>query len=111
MNIICYHLQMLLQRRHIHILAEIFVRLAFFVGYYMPVAQVSMRKYPGKIIVINTITSSLGNKCYDSLSILVLSGGDNTSYPFDKGKVSAGNLLLKFDLKLHIFADPGKKCG
>src|SRR6218665_3190194 len=75
----------------------------------MPDAQVSMRKYTGQVIDNNATASKLGNKCYDLLAVHALSGCDTTSYPFGKGKMSAVNLLLKFDLNLQVFADPEAK--
>ena len=68
-----------------------------------------MKKYSGKVIDIKITASKLGNKCYDLLSMHALSGYDIASYPFGKGKLCAVRMLLKYDLKLKVFADPEAK--
>ena len=68
-----------------------------------------MKKYSGKVIDIKTTASKLGNKCYDLFSMHALSGCDTASYPFGKGKLCAVRMLLKYDLKLKVFADPEAK--
>ena len=50
-----------------------------------------MRKYSGKII---DLTPKLGNKCSELLPVHALSECDTVSYPYEKGKVSAVNLML-----------------
>ena len=59
-----------------------------------------------EIYTDNAPASHLGNKFYDLLSVHALSGYDTSSYTFGKGSVPVVNLLLKFDIKLQVFADP-----
>ena len=108
-KIISYLLKLSPQRKHIQVLADdtdIFVLLVFFFWVYKPAAQVSMRKYDGKVIDINATALKLGDKCFDLLAVHALSGCDTVSYPFGKGKVSALNLLLDLDLNLQVFTEP-----
>jgi len=78
----------------------------FFFWVYKPAAQVSMKKYDGKVIDINATASKLGNKSFDLLAVHALSGCDIMSYPFGKWKISALNLLLKLNLNLQVFTEP-----
>ena len=71
-----------------------------------PAAQVSMRKYDGKVIDINAMALKLGDNCFDLLAIHTLSGCDTMSYSYGKRKVSTLNLLLKLDLNLQVSTDP-----
>jgi len=108
-KIISYLLKLSPQRKHIQILADdtdIFVLLVFFCWVYKPAAQVSMRKYDGKLIDITATALKLGDKCFDLLAVHALSGCDTVSYPFGKGKISALNLLLELDLNLRVFTEP-----
>jgi len=108
-KIISYLLKLSPQRKHIQILADdtdIFVLLVFFFWVYKPAAQVSMRKYDGKVIDIKATALKLGDKCFDLLAVHALSGCDTVSYPFGKGKINALNLLLKLDLNLQVFTEP-----
>jgi hypothetical protein len=109
-KVISYLLELLPQKRHVQILADdtdIFVLLVYFVWYHKPAARVSMKKYNGKVIDINATAYKLGDKSFDLIGVHALSGCDTVSYPFGKGKVSAVNLMLKLDLKLQVFAEPG----
>ena len=108
-KIISYLRQLLPTSSHIQILADdtdIFVLLVFFVWLYKPAANVSMRKYDGRIIDINATSAKLGDKCLDLLVVHAISGCDTVSYPFGKGKVSAINTMLKMDIDLKAFANP-----
>ena len=51
-----------------------------------------------------TVTK-LENKCSNIFPLHTLSGCDTISYPCGKGKVSAVNLMIKYDLDLSMFAD------
>ena len=68
-------------------------------------AYISMRKYNGGSIDNKTRVTKLENKCSDSLSVQAHSVCDTVSYPYGKWKVSAVNLMLRFDLDLSVFAD------
>ena len=107
--LVSYLLKLSPQRKHIQILADdtdIFVLLVFFFWVYKPAAQISMRKYDGKIIDIKATALKLGDKCFDLLAVHAQSGCDTVLYPFGKGRFSALNLLLKLDLNLQVFTEP-----
>ena len=111
-KLISYLLEMLPGRKHIQVLADdtdIFVLLVYFVWLYKPEAQVSMRKYNGKVIDINATVSKLGDKSGDLMAIHALSGCDSVSFPYGKGKISAIGLMNKMDLQLKVFADQTAK--
>jgi len=64
-KIISYLLKLSPQRKHIQILADdtdIFVLLVFCVWVYKSAAQVSMKKYDGKVIDIKATALKLGDK-------------------------------------------------
>ena len=81
------------------------VLLVFFFWLYKSTAKVSMKKYDGKVIDIGATAFKLGEKCSDLLAVHVLSGCDTVSYPYRKGKTSALNSLLQFDLNLKVFTE------
>ncbi len=108
-TLITYLLNLYHDKRHIQILADdtdIFVLLVYFYWLVRPSAHVTMRKYDGKVIDIKETAIKLGDKCLDLLAMHALSGCDTVSYPFEKGKLTAINLLLKSKLQLHAFVDP-----
>ena len=83
MKIISYLLKLSPQRKHIQILADdtdICVLLVFFLRVYKPAAQVSMKKYDGKVFDIKATALKLGDKCFDLLAVRALSGCDTVSY-------------------------------
>ena len=53
-----------------------------------------MERWDGAILYINATSAHLGLKCLHLLGMHALSGCDTTSYPYDKGKISARNTLL-----------------
>ena len=66
----------------------------YFIWYYTPIAYISMRKYKGNIIGLTATAATLANKCSDLLPVRALSECDTVSYPYEKGKVSAVNVIL-----------------
>ena len=56
--------------------------------------EVQMDCWNGEIININETCKKLGPKCLQLLGMHSLTGCDNVSYPFSKGKISALNILL-----------------
>ena len=52
-----------------------------------------MERWDGSIIDINATCNELGPKCLQLLGMHALSGCDTVSYPFNKGKVAALNVL------------------
>ena len=59
-----------------------------------------MKKQDGCIININKSVEKLDNKCKDILPLHALTGCDSVSYTFEKGKITAINLLIKSNLSL-----------
>ena len=53
--------------------------------------------WDGTILDINATSAHLGSKCLQLLGMHALSGCDETSYPYGKGKISALNTLLSGD--------------
>jgi len=71
-KIVSYLLKLSPQKNHIQNLADdmdIIVLLVFFFWVYKPAAQVSMKKYDGKVD-INATASKIGNKSFDLLNRL-----------------------------------------
>ncbi len=67
------------QRKHVQVFADdtdIFVLLLFFVWFYKPTTQISMKQYSGKVIDITASVLKHGNKCADVLAVHALSGCD-----------------------------------
>jgi len=62
--------------------------------------------YDKKVIDINAMALKLGNKYFYLLTVHALSGCESMSYPCEKWKISALNLLLKLDLNLQVFTEP-----
>ena len=59
-----------------------------------------MKKQDGCITNINKSVEKLDNKCKDILPLHALTGCDSVSYTFEKGKLTAINLLMKYHLSL-----------
>ena len=55
--------------------------------------QMQMDRCDGAILNINQTGTTLGSKCIQLLEMLALTGCDTTSFPFNKGKVSALRVL------------------
>ena len=51
--------------------------------------QMQMDRCDGAVLNINQTCTTLGSKCLQLLEMLTLTGCDTTSFPFNKGKVSA----------------------
>ena len=52
-----------------------------------------MERWDGAVLNINQMCTKLGSKCLQLLEMLALTGCDTTSFPFNKGKVSALGVL------------------
>ena len=55
--------------------------------------HVQMDRCDGAVLNINQTCTTLGSKCLQLLEMLALTGCDTTSFPFNKGKVSALRVL------------------
>ena len=55
--------------------------------------QMQMDRCDGAVLNINQTCTALGSKCLQLLEMLPLTGCDTTSFPFNKGKVSALRVL------------------
>ena len=55
--------------------------------------EVQMGCWNGEIININETSKELGPNCLQLLGMHSLTGCDNVSYPFSKGKISAINIF------------------
>ena len=55
--------------------------------------QMQMGRCDGVVLIINQTCTTLGSKCLQLLEMLPLTGYDTTSFPFNKGKVSALRVL------------------
>ena len=56
--------------------------------------KVQMERWDRMVLNINATCADLGPKCLQLLGMHALSGCNTTSYPYDKGKISALNTLL-----------------
>ena len=78
-------------KNEIQILADdtdVFVLLMHWFHKHHPNSHVTLRKFDGQIIDINVSSEMLGDPCADLLAMHALTGCDNVSYPFGKGKVN-----------------------
>ena len=107
-KLISYLLHASPHKTHIQVLSDdtdIFVLLVYFTWYYNPTAKISMKKYNGQFIDINATLSKYGDKCSNILATHSLSGCDSVSYPYRKGKTTAFNMMLNFDVDISKFTD------
>ena len=72
---------------------DVFVLLVYWVWKAQLSCSVQMKPWDGSIIDINATCNELGPKCLKLLGMHALSGCDAVSYPFNKGKVAALNVL------------------
>ena len=56
-----------------------------------------MERWNGVVLNINATCIEMGPKCLQLLGMYALSGCDTVSYPFNKGKLSALNVLKSGD--------------
>jgi len=61
------------------------------------VCSIQMERWNGAVIDINASCMLLGQKCLQLPGMHALSGCDTVSYPFNKGKISALNVLKEGD--------------
>ena len=59
----------------------------------MDKCQMQMERWDGTVLDINQTCTKLGYKCIQLLGMHALTGCDTTSFPFNKGKVSALSVL------------------
>ena len=55
--------------------------------------QMQMERWDGTVLDINQTCTKLGSKCIQLLGMYALTGYDTTSFPFNKGEVSALSVL------------------
>lgn len=108
-NIISHVQELILQGyKHINVVADdtdIFVLLIFFCWKWQCSAQITMRKFDGRVIDINATAHKLGNKSLQLLAVHAISGCDTVSYMFGKGKASAVSTMLKHDVHLEVLGE------
>ena len=59
----------------------------------MDKCQMQMERWDGAVLDINQTCTKLSSKCLQLLGMHALTGCDTTSFPFNKGKVSALSVL------------------
>ena len=72
---------------------DVFVLLVYWVWKAQLSCSVQMKPWDGSIIDMNATCNELGPKCLKLLGMHALSGCDTVSYPFNKSKVAALNVL------------------
>ena len=74
---------------------DVFVLLAFWMwrNQFVDKCQMQMERWDGAVLDINQPCTKLGSKCLQLLGMHALTGCDTTSFPFNKGKVSALSVL------------------
>ena len=72
---------------------DVFVLLVYWVWKMQLHSAVQMEHWNGVVIDINATCLLLGSKCLQLPGMHVISGCDTVSYPFNKGKISALNIL------------------
>ena len=78
----------------------------FLYGKLRPLAAITMKRFDGKTIDINTTVMALGDKCIQLLPMHAITGCDSVSYPFGKGKVSSLKVILDSgDLAIEVFGE------
>ncbi len=85
---------------------DVFLLLVYWVYKASIQAKIRMERWDGMILDINATCANLGPKCLQLLGMHALSGCDNTSYPYGKGKIRALNSLLSEEFP--ILADIGE---
>ena len=60
--------------------------------------QMQMERWDGMVLDINQTCTKLGSKCLQLRGMHALTGCDTTSFPFNKGKVSALSVLEAGDI-------------
>ena len=72
---------------------DVFVLIVFWLWRNQLVYQMQMERWDGTVLDINQTCTKLGSKCPQLLGMHALTGCDTTSFPFNKGKVSALSVL------------------
>ena len=72
---------------------DVFVLLVYWVWKMQLHSAVQMERWNGVVIYINSTCLLLGSKCLQLPGMHDISGCDTVSYPFNKGKISALNIL------------------
>ena len=72
---------------------DVFVLLVYLVWKMQLHYAVQMERWNGVVIDINATCLLLGSKCLQLPGMHVISGFDTVSYPFNKGNISALNIL------------------
>ena len=72
---------------------DVFVLLVHWVWKMQLHSAVQMERWNGVVIDINATCLLLGSKCPQLRGMNAISGCDTVSYPFNKGKISALNIL------------------
>ena len=72
---------------------DVFVLLMYWVWKMQLHSAVQMERWNGVVIDINATCLLLGSKCLQLPGMHAISGCDTVSYPFNKGKISALNIL------------------
>ena len=73
--------------------SDVFVLLVYWVWKMQLHSAVQMERWNGVVIDINGTCLLLGSKCLQLPGMHAISGCDTVSYPFNKGKISALNIL------------------
>ena len=72
---------------------DVFVLLVYWVWQIQLNSAVQMERWNGVVIYINATCLFLGSKCLQLPGMHAISGCDTVAYPFNKGKISALNIL------------------
>jgi hypothetical protein len=106
-----FHLIRSTDVRHVQVRCDDTDILLLLLHYYWtqkPGVRITMKKFDNKVFDIGATAARFGNKCSNLLAMHALTGCDTTSYPFQKGKTTGLNILMKHDnLGLECFGEEG----